>query len=375
MEQFQRFELEWEMAQWDRMETFNLSESGITPLTLQELIGNDDESLQKFLDIPLDYAGQRGSLALRETLSDMYSGATQENILPVSGAAEANYLVLNTFLNAGDQIVMTWPNYPQIWGIAKNLQLNIVKVNHMRDRNWALYIQMMDEVVTENTKLIAICNPDNPTGYVLTRKEREAIINAAQKVDAWILADEVYAGSEITNDTETKSLFGEYDKVITINSLSKTYAIPGLRLGWIVAPHMVTSEILKRKQYTTITTSTLSDRLAAHFLQERNRQKILARTRTVIRKGAEVLEIWIKNSEGHFSVVMPQASGIAFVRYNHDINSSEFMKQLYQASGVSLLAGDFFGIDGYLRISFGRPEKYVQKGLEKVTEFALQYNR
>jgi len=95
----------------------------------------------------------------------------------------------------------------------------------------------------------------------------------------------------------------------------------------------------------------------------------------VIRKGAEVLEIWIKNSEGHFSVVMPQASGIAFVRYNHDINSSEFMKQLYQASGVSLLAGDFFGIDGYLRISFGRPEKYVQKGLEKVTEFALQYNR
>jgi aspartate/methionine/tyrosine aminotransferase len=112
------------------------------------------------------------------------------------GAIEANYIATRTLLSAGDEIVIMLPNYMQIWGIAKNHGYRI-KTFHLReDSNWTPDLDGLNEAVTPATKLIAVCNPDNPTGYAFTDTEMDAIVAAAERVGAWILADEVYRGAE-----------------------------------------------------------------------------------------------------------------------------------------------------------------------------------
>jgi len=367
---FQPFLMERMMSKWENVVDYNLSESGVHPITIRELV-DDPAVIEALLSTELGYAQANGIIELRERIAALYPGATPDNVLVTVGCAEANLITLQTMLRPGEEMVMMLPNYMQIWGIAHNLGFRVRSFNLREERGWAPDLDELNEVVSEKTRLIAVCNPDNPTGYILTEAEMEAIVAAADRVGAWILADEVYSGAERLTNTQTPSFWGRYDKVLAHNSLSKAYGLPGLRLGWVVGPADTVDEIWARHEYTTISATMLSNRLAAIALSPEVRPRLIQRARDYIRRGYPILDAWMEEHEGTFSVIPPQAAAIAFVRYHLDVNSTELVNRLIQEKSVLIVPGDHFGLDHHLRISFGLPPHYLRAGLDRIHELIV----
>jgi aspartate/methionine/tyrosine aminotransferase len=364
------------MSQFEQDVEFNLSESGVHPVLLQELLSHDPEDyLNQLLNTDLNYPYVNGTPGLRINIASLYDGATLDNVLVTVGAIEANYISTRTILSAGDEIAIMLPNYMQIWGIAKNHGYKI-KIFHLQEKDrWALDLDELNTAVTDQTKLIAVCNPNNPTGYILSEAEMDAIVKTAERCGAWILADEVYSGAERLSNTQTPSFYGRYDKILAVGSMSKAYGMPGLRIGWVVAPEKTIDEIWARHEYTTISATKLSNKLATIALSAQVRPRIIQRTRDYIRKGYPVLEQWMNAHENTFTVTPPKAAAIAFIRYHLDLNSTEFTERLRREKSVLIIPGDHFGMDHFIRISFGLPHDYLTAGLDRIHALIIEIEK
>ena len=371
MAQFQPFDMERMMSKWENVVEYNLSESGVHPVKLTELV-DDPVLVEELLATELNYPQANGLVELRENIAALYPGASPDNILVTVGCAEANYITLHTLLAPGDEMVMMLPNYMQIWGIAHNHGVQVKSFHLKEERGWAPDLDELNEVVSPRTKLIAVCNPNNPTGRILSEKEMDAIVAAAARVGAWLTADEVYSGAERVTDTQTASFWGRYDRVLAMNSLSKAYGLPGLRIGWVVGPADTVDQIWARHEYTTIGTTMLSNKLASHALSPQVRPRLIQRTRDYIRRGYPILDGWLEGHEGLFTLVPPQAAAIAFVRYHFDINSTEFVNRLMREKSALVVPGDHFGLDHSLRISYGLSPDYLTAGLDRVHELIAE---
>ena len=365
---FQPFELEHLMSRWEQAVEYNLSESGVHPVTLRELLGETGR-LEALLDTELNYPQVNGTDELRERIAALYPGATRDNVLVTVGAAEANYITIQTLAGPGDEIVVMMPNYMLVWGAAQNFGAQVKSLHLREDQGWALDLDALNAVVTERTTLIAVCNPNNPTGYILTEAEMDAVVAAAERVGAWLLADEVYSGAEQRTDTQTPSFWGRYDKVLALNSLSKAYGLPGLRIGWVVGPTEMLEAIWRRHEYTTIAATMLANKLAAIALSPEVRPRLIDRTRRYVRRGFSILDAWLKDHEAIFDLVPPQAAAIAFVRYHLDLGSVDFVERLRREKSVLVVPGAHAGLDHHLRISFGPPPEYLQAGLGRIHDF------
>jgi len=196
----------------------------------------------------------------------------------------------------------------------------------------------------------------------------DTIVRIASKSGAWILSDEVYAGAEQQGDDETPSFYGRYEKVLAIGSMSKAYGLPGLRTGWVAGPRETLDRIWARHEYTTLSTSMLSNKLTALALSEEVRPAIIRRTRDYIRNGFPVLLEWMNQQGEVLSCVTPQAAAIAFLKYDLDINSTALAKKLISEKSVLVIPGDHFGLDNYLRVSYGLPHEYLKRGLARIGE-------
>jgi aspartate/methionine/tyrosine aminotransferase len=368
---FYPFEMERWMSLWEHTVDYNLSESGAHPMAARELL-DDPAQFDELLAMELGYSQTNGTPELRARICALYPGAGPENVLVTTGAAQANFLAVWSLLEPGDELVVMLPNYMQIWGVAKNMGVTVRPFHLQEDRGWAPDLDELDQVVSARTKLIAVCNPNNPTGYILSEAEMDAVVAAADRAGAWLLSDEVYAGSERLTDEETPSFWGRYDKVLIQQSLSKAYGLPGLRLGWIVTPADMRNELWRRQEYTVICPAVLSDHLAQIALSPEKRSLILERTRGYIRRGFPVLEEWLAGHGDAFSLVPPQAAAIAFVRYHLATNSGDLVDRLRREQSVLIVPGDHFGLDHHLRISFGLPHDYLRAGLDRIGQLVAQ---
>jgi len=366
MSSFQPFVMERMMSKWENVVDVNLSESGVHPMTLGELLEMGGLDPSAVTDVLINYPQANGTIPLREAIAALYPGASPDNVLVTVGAAEANYLALTTLLQPGDEAVIMLPNYMQVWGIAKNHGIRVRECHLSEKHGWAPDLAVLEAAVTPATRLIAVCNPNNPTGRIMTPEEMDGVIAVAEGVGAWLLSDEVYRGAERETDEEAPSFYGRYDKVLAQGSMSKAYGLPGLRIGWSVGPAKTLDEMWARHEYTTIATTALSNELTALALSARVRPRILARTRRYIREGFPVLEKWMKGHGDLLEVVPPQAAAIAFVRYRLHVNSTELVERLRREKSVLIVPGDHFGLDGYLRISYGLPHNYLSEGLDRI---------
>lgn len=372
MSQFQPFVMERMQSKWENVVEYNLSESGVHPMQLGELLALNGTTVADLADVEINYPQANGAIELRDTIAQLYRGADRDNVLVTVGAAEANYLTIHTLLEPGDEAVIMLPNYMQVWGVARNHGVKVKEFHLKEDSDWAPDLDELGTIVGPDTKLIAICNPNNPTGRIMTESEMDAVIEAAARVGAWILADEVYTGAERESDEETESFYGRYDKVISTGSMSKAYGLPGLRVGWAVGPAGTIDDMWARHEYTTIATTMLSNKLAAIALSPLVRPQILARTRAYIRNGYPILEKWIADHGNTFKLYPPQAAAIAFVRYNLDINSTTLVERIRDEKSVLIVPGDHFGIDGYLRISYGLSHDYLTTALGRIHEVTME---
>lgn len=362
----EQFQMERMQSTWENIVKYNLSESGVHPVTIGELIP-DASDRKGLLDVELGYGQSNGTPELRSLIASMYPGATQSNVMVTNGTSEANFLISWLLTEPGDEAVMMAPNYMQLWGLLRGFGAEVKSFNLVEELNWAPDLDQLETALSSKTKLIAICNPNNPTGAVLTDSEMSRIVEAAGRVGAWILADEVYRGAELDGDT-TPSFWGRYDKVIVTSGLSKAYGLPGLRIGWIVSTPELAAKAWAYHDYTTIGPGSASDLLARVALLPENREKLIARTRKIINENYPVLLDWIGRHGNLFSLVDPRAGAIAYLRYNLDMNSIELVNRLREEKSVLIVPGDHFFMDRYLRIGFGSNATYLREGLALISD-------
>jgi aspartate/methionine/tyrosine aminotransferase len=366
-DRFVPFALERRQSLWENLVDYNITESGVHPMSITDLI-TDPKRLEELLRLELNYPQTNGTLELRQAIAHWYPGATHENVTVTIGAAQANFTALMTLLKPGDEVAIMLPNYMQIWGIAQNYNFPSKTFALKEELAWGLDVEELNRAVTPNTRLIAVCNPNNPTGHIMNAVEMQLVVDCARGVGAWLLADEVYAGAERLTDQVTPTFWGRYEKVLAIGSMSKAYGLPGLRVGWVVAPVDVSAAIWSRQDYITISATMLSNKLAAYALAPEVRPRILARTREVIRKGYANFERWCEEQGERISFVPPQAAAVAFVHYHLQVNSTELCDRLLQEKNVLAVPGDNFGLDRYLRLSYGMSAEYLNEALQRLSQ-------
>jgi aspartate/methionine/tyrosine aminotransferase len=269
------------------------------------------------------------------------------------------------------------PNYLQGWGLARayGRQADTYRLVMRRASNgawkWQLDVESLQKAVTRKTRVIVVTNPNNPTGYVLTEEEMEIIVDAARRVGAWILADEIYRGAEVDGPL-SPTFLERYEKVIVTGGVSKAFALPGLRTGWIVAPPAMIRRFCAYHDYLTLTPSYLSDYLADIVMRPKRRDEILKRTRKIIGHNLPILEKWFEKHADIFDYARPAAGAIATVRYRLPISSVTLFNRLIQEQSVLITPGAHFGIGKYLRIGFGYDIAHIQKGLRRIDSLLLE---
>ncbi len=372
---FQPFVMEQMMSEWENAVDINLSESGVHPMTLGELLAMDGREAGDLADIGMSYPQANGTVELRETIASLYPGASADDVLVTVGAAEANYLAIHTFTDPGDQVVIVLPNYMQVWGVAQNRGAVVREVYLDVDNDWALDTAALDAVVSADTKMICVVNPNNPTGRIMSEAEMDAVVAAAERSGAWLLADEVYRGAEREREEETPSFYGRYDRVLAQGSMSKAYGLPGLRVGWTVGPAKAVAAMWRRHEYTTIATTMLSNHLTATALSPKVRPQVLARTRMLLRGGYGLLGEWLSEQDGVFTGTPPDAAAITFLKYDLPIGSTEWMERLRDERSVLIVPGDHFGLEQHIRLSFAVPEPELVEGLQRIHESVVELRK
>jgi aspartate/methionine/tyrosine aminotransferase len=361
------FALERFQSIWENRVAWNVAESGVHPLRVSELA--DTQALRDaVLEQDLGYPQTNGTAALRESIAAMYPGATIEHVQVTNGGSEANCVLLMRLVEPGDEIVFMTPNYMQASGLSRALGATVkpwsLAAEHGEYR-WD--VDALQTLVTRKTRVIFLCNPNNPTGARLDDATLDDVCRIASAVGAWVIDDEIYRGAEREAD-DTPSVWGRYERAIVTSGLSKAYGLPGLRIGWIVAPPALVADLWSVHDYTTIAPGAINDRLARIALAPARRDTLLARTRTIIRTNYPLVKRWIEQQEG-LSHVPPEAGAIVFVRHRHPFRSSELTGRLRDERGVLVAPGDFFDMDGHLRIGFGSDPQYLESALTLIGDF------
>ena len=357
------FELERVQSIYENTVEFNLTESGFHPYTLRELL--EPDQLEELAGMVIGYGQTNGAIELRKRIAALYPRQTVDNVLVTNGSSEANFIACHTLVEPGDDVIMMVPNYMQIWGIVKEMGAQ-PKAFHLReDHAWAPDLDELRTLVTPATKMIAVCNPNNPTGATLGESEMREIVEIAETVGAWVYADEVYRGAEL-DGVERPSFAGMYDRALVSGGLSKAYALPGLRVGWLVGPERVVSDSWAYHDYTSITAGILSNRVAEIALSTVVRSTILERNRAILRRNLDLMVEWVQGFGEVFHLIPPRAGGMAYVRYDLNVKSTELADWLRTEHSVFILAGDTFGMDGYFRVGIGAETDYLAAGLERV---------
>jgi aspartate/methionine/tyrosine aminotransferase len=317
--------------------------------------------------MPLGYSQSNGTIPLREALSEQYAGATPDHLEVTNGTSEANYLLALTLLREGDEVAFEVPNYMQYGGIPKSLGAKVNRFSLCLERDWEPDWNEFERAVNPRTRLVYLSNPNNPTGSVLSDDAMRRIVARCDEVGAYLLADEVYLGAEIHRE-RTRSFWGMSDRVIVTSGLSKAYGIPGVRIGWIVAPKDVVAECWAQHDYLTIGPNKISDAVARVAVKPANREKLYARTRAILGNNLPIVRRWVEGFDGFLRFRAPEAGALCLMRYCSSTPSYPLCERIRVHQSVLIVPGVHLGLEGYLRIWLGGKAEFLTEGLRRIGE-------
>jgi aspartate/methionine/tyrosine aminotransferase len=370
MSRIDLFAMERMQSLWWHQVDYDLSESGVSPLSIAELLeGTDLGDPATFAETKLGYPLSEGSELTRERIAQWYPGATPANVTVVNGGSEANLLTLFTLLGRRDRLAFEVPNYMQGWGLGRffGRATDTFRLK-LREGRWALDRDELERAVSADTRVVMVCNPNNPTGAVMSEAEMDAVVAVAERRGAWIVADEIYRGAELEGEAASPTFWGRSERVVVTSGLSKAFAMPGLRIGWAVGPESFVREFWERHDYTTLTPGMVSDILCGAAMEPGRRASILERTRGIVRAQLPRLEEWLHTHEDIFGYARPEAGAIAYVKYDLPVKSTPLVDRIREEQSVLLVPGDVFGLGKGLRFGFGYDIEHTLKGLARVDE-------
>jgi aspartate/methionine/tyrosine aminotransferase len=363
---FTPFALERWQSQWEHRVRRNLSESGVYALTVGQLLELAGGDAGRMSQIRLGYNQSDGSEELRAAIAALYPGAGADQVTVAIGSAEANYIVCWGLIHPGDRVAVLAPTYMQMWGLADAFGAMVTPFQLDPRRGWDLDLPSLHRAIVPGTRVVVVTDPNNPTGRVLSLDARRAITERARAVGAWLVVDEVFQGAELDGRT-TPTWWGDYERTVVVNGLSKAYGLPGLRIGWVVSPAEVKQALLERHDYTVIGPSPLTDYLA--LLAVKSRARLLARTRGILNANYPVLEEWLRGFDGFFDWRKPDGGAICLVRYRHSLPAPELVERARAAVNVLLVPGDHFEMPGHLRFGYGNRTEDLRGALDELGPF------
>jgi aspartate/methionine/tyrosine aminotransferase len=358
------FAMERMQSTWENIVDYDMSESGVRPLTLRELTAMGFD-LDAFLDQPIGYSQSNGTIELRERVSAIYPGATIEHVEVTNGTSEANFLIALSQIRAGDDVAMELPNYMQMWGVARSLGADVKTFRLRTEAGWEPDWDEFEHAVTPRTRLLYLSNPNNPTGSVLSDAAMRRIVDRCEQTRTWLLSDEVYLGAEI-NRPRTQSFWGMSDRVIVTSGLSKAYGIPGVRIGWLVGPVSVVADCWSQHDYITIGPNKLSDQVARVAVEAGNRERCYARTAEILRHNLPIVREWVRSFMGRLTWTEPAAGAIGLMKYAADTPSLAIAERVRLNQSTLIVPGSHVGMEGHLRIWLGGREEFLREGLRRI---------
>ena len=365
------FKVERWMDEYETKCKYNLAETCIDSLTVREVIemaGLDvEEYMMELADTRLTYSHIGGSLELLNGIASLYSDVIKpEHIIPMHGAIGANYHILMTLINPSDNMISVMPTYQQHYSIPESIGAEVRILNLNLENHFLPDIDKLKELVDENTRVITMNSPNNPSGSLIPKDVMEQVIEVAKTVDAYVLCDEVYRG--ISEDgSYMYSVADLYEKGISVGSMSKSWSMAGVRLGWIVTRDMdLIHRCHERRDYDTISCAVIDDKLAALALA--NKDKIIERNREILNTNRKILDDWV-NATPEVYYQKPVAGTTALVYYKKNMPSRELCDRLIKETGVLFTPGECFEMEGAVRIGYAFDSKVLQKGLDLFADF------
>jgi len=349
---------------------YEIAETDAKPFTIKELLSlGDFEDLKKqLLNLKLGYNPTTGSKELREAVASLYGNAELENVLITTGAIEADYLVANSLVNPGDTVIVQFPAYQALYSTAEARGANVKYWKMKLESGFEPDIDELLELIDENTKLIVLNIPHNPTGAVISETQLKTILGWAEEQDFYVLCDEVYHELKLNKGIVPSYGRSLSKRAISVGSMSKAYGLSGLRLGWIVGPEDSIKKCWAYKDYTSISNTPLSDFLATFALI--NQQKVMKRNLAIARKNFKTLLKWFKQHENFFEYTIPKAGLLCFPKIkNIPLTSEELCKKVFYEKKLLIVPGECFDMPGHLRIGFGGDSKNFETGLVILSDY------
>lgn len=367
------FGVERWMDQYENHCELNLAETCVESLTVEELLdlaGKKDAILADVLPMKLTYGAIDGTERLRSNVASLYEKQAVPNVLITHGAISANALVYETLVEPGDHVISVLPTYQQHYSIPESYGAQVEILRLRPEQGFLPDLDELKRMIRPDTRLIAINNPNNPTGSLMERPFLEALVAIARSCGAYILCDEVYRGTDQHGDGFTASIADLYEKGISTGSMSKTWSLAGLRVGWIVAPVELIGRVQIHRDYNTISVGMLNDLFASIALE--NRAALLKRNHEILRTNLAVLDAWIAK-EPVLSYVKPKSGTTALVRVDLPVSSRDFCVVLLEKTGVMFTPGSALDMEGYVRIGYTNSRAVLEAGLARVSEFLTTY--
>ncbi len=360
------FKLERYFAKYEFNVEHVLCPSDCESMSIQDLLALEPDVKERFHQHWLGYTESMGSPSLREEISKLYQRVQPNQVLVHSGAEEAIFLFMHAVLNAKDHVIVHRPCYQSLGEVARSIGCRVTWWNAHEENGWALDVDELKQSIQSDTRAIIINTPHNPTGYLMSSDDFLLANQIAREKNIILFSDEVYRESEYCKADRLPAACDLGANTVSLGVMSKTYGLPGLRIGWIATRNTTVYErVAALKDYTTICNSAPSEFLSELAL--RHREEIVERSLKIITRNLGVLDTFFARHSDRFTWQRPKAGTIGFPRLlDGDVDA--FCSTLVESAGVLLVPGTLFDDRGnHFRIGFGR--KNFPEAIARLEQF------
>lgn len=381
----------------DKYETtpnvLNIAETCAASISVDELVAlceNKNAPGPIDTSVALTYGEIRGSHKLRQRLADLYSARvasplSADNVLITPGAISANFLVLYKLIGPSDHVICMYPTYQQLYSVPASLGAEVSLWKLRREKNYIPDVAELEKLVKPNTKLIIINNPNNPTGVTIPKSVLLNIIAFARERDITILSDEVYRPlfhgiSPMDAEYPPSLISMGYEKTIVTGSMSKAYALAGIRIGWAASrsPEIIEA-LASARDYTTISVSQLDDQVASYALSESVLHALLGRNIGLAKTNVALVEKFVNDHSSVCSWIKPTGGTTAFIQFKkkgEPVDDVAFCLDVLAKTKAMMLPGsrcfgheEGFDYKGYVRIGYVGKTDVLKEALERMAKY------
>jgi len=374
--QIKPFRIEHYFGKYEFTAKYLLSNSDAESRTIQELLDLEPGSHERLLQHWCGYTESPGAPWLREVIAGIYKpvGAQHccapgphdliksDDVLVLAAAEEAIFVLYDALVGSGDHVIVETPCYESALEVARSTGAQVSEWPRTFESGWAHDLAALEKLIRPNTKVIYINTPHNPTGLLMPKAVFQQVIALAASRNIIVFSDEVYRELEHDPAMRLPAACEAYEHAVSLGSTSKTYGLPGLRLGWLASrdPEII-RRCLEFRYYTTICNSAPSEFLAALAL--RHREVLVQRNLEIVQRNLPLLDAFFQQRPHLFEWKKPDASPIGFVHFKPQRDAHEFCENVVRDAGVLLLPGSVYDQPSHIRFGFGRknmPESLAQ---------------